>query len=273
MTDGGAADRPRVRLDREGAVATVTLDRPDALNALDMRMNEELAAVLARLESDDAVRAVVLTGTGEAFMAGGDIRMFAALLDEPGEAPQAFIERLIHSVHQGIVIPLRRMGKPVVASVRGPCAGFGLSLVAACDLAVAADDAMFTLAYSHIGTSPDGGATYHLPRLVGQKKAMEIALLGDRFGAAEAERLGLVNQVVPVAELEERTRALAHRLASGPTRAYAATKRLINASSGRSLESQLQAEAEAFTACSRTADFAEGVSAFLAKHPPAFHNG
>jgi 2-(1,2-epoxy-1,2-dihydrophenyl)acetyl-CoA isomerase len=259
----------RVRLDLSGGVAVVTLDRPEALNALDAPMAEGLYAALARCEADEAVRAVVLRGAGGAFMAGGDVKMFAALLDEPGASPRAFFERLIHTVHQSILL-LRRMPKPVVAAIHGPCAGFGVSLVLACDLAVAADDAVLTLAYCHIGTSPDGGSTFHLPRAVGAKRAMEIALLGDRFGAADAERLGLVNRVVPAAALDAEVDALARRLAAGPTQAYGRTKALLNASLDRSIETQLQAEAESFAASATTRDFAEGVAAFVAKRKPDF---
>ena len=259
----------RVQLELSDGVATVTLNRPQSLNALDAAMAEGLFAALARCEADGDVRAVVVCGAGGAFMAGGDIKMFAGLLGEPGASPRAFFERLIQTVHQSVIL-LRRMPKPVVASVQGPCAGFGVSLMLACDLAIAADDSVMTLAYCHIGTSPDGGSTFHLPRVVGARKAAEIALLGDRFGAAEAERLGLVNRVVPAAALEAETRALARRLAAGPTAAYGRTKALLNASFDRPIESQLQAEAEAFAACSTTADFAEGVAAFVAKRKPDF---
>ncbi|WP_236025321.1 enoyl-CoA hydratase/isomerase family protein [Arenibaculum pallidiluteum] len=259
----------RVRLEVSEAVATVTLDRPEALNALDPAMAEGLHAALARCEADEAVRAVVIRGAGGAFMAGGDVKMFAGLLAEPGGSPRAFFEKLISTVHQSVIL-LRRMPKPVIAAVEGPCAGFGFSLMLACDLAVAAEDAVLTLAYCHIGASPDGGATFHLPRVVGARRAAEIALLGDRFGAAEAERLGLVNRVVPAASLEAETLSLAHRLAAGPTAAYARTKALLNASLDRPLESQLQAEAESFAAGAATRDFAEGVAAFVAKRKPVF---
>ncbi|HSK39902.1 MAG TPA: enoyl-CoA hydratase [Arenibaculum sp.] len=258
-----------VLLDVADGVATVTLNRIQALNALDALMVEGLYAAFAKCEEDAAVRAVVVRGAGEVFMGGGDIKMFATLLNEPRGAQRSFFERMIHQVHQTVVL-MRRIPKPIVASVRGPAAGFGVSLMLACDLALAADDAVFTLAYCHLGTSPDGGSTFHLPRAVGQKRAMEIALLGDRFGAAEAERIGLVNRVVPAAGLEEETGKLARRLASGPTAAYARTKALLNASLDRPLEQQLQAEAENFAASALTRDFAEGVAAFIGKRAPQF---
>jgi 2-(1,2-epoxy-1,2-dihydrophenyl)acetyl-CoA isomerase len=178
-------------------------------------------------------------------------------------------ETFIHEVHP-VILSLRRMPKPVIASVRGAVAGFGLSLMMASDLAVAADSAYFTLAYASIGVSPDGGSTFALPRIVGQKKAMEIALLGERFDAAAAERIGLVNRVVPVASFEFETNKLAARLASGPTAVYARTKALLNGSLSATLESQLQREAEAFAQSASEPDFEEGLSAFIAKRKPQF---
>jgi 2-(1,2-epoxy-1,2-dihydrophenyl)acetyl-CoA isomerase len=265
-----AAVNESVLLDVEDGVATVTLNRPEALNALDLIMAEGLAGAMARCEDDPAIRAVVLRGTGPAFMAGGDLKTFAALLGEPRGTRRAFFEQLIQQVHQGI-LAMRRMPKPIVAAVHGPAAGFGVSLVLACDLALAAEEAVFTLAYSLIGTSPDGGSTFHLPRAVGVKRAMEIALLGDRFPAADAARIGLINRAVPAAALAAEVETLARRLAAGPTHAYGRTKALINASFERPIEQQLQAEVESFAACALTRDFAEGVSAFLAKRRPEFH--
>jgi 2-(1,2-epoxy-1,2-dihydrophenyl)acetyl-CoA isomerase len=259
----------RVLLDIENGVATLTLNRPAALNALDTALADALAAGLMRCEEDDTVRAVVLRGAGDNFMAGGDIKMFGALLNEPSGPRRGYFERLIHQVHDSIIL-MRRMPKPIVASIRGAAAGFGVSLVLACDMAIAADDAVFTLAYCHLGTSPDGGSTFHLPRAVGIKKAMEIALLGDRFSATEAERVGLINRAVTSAHLEEETAKLAGRLAAGPTLAYGRTKLLLNAALDSSLESQLQAEAERFAASAMTKDFAEGVNAFLNKRKPGF---
>ncbi len=165
---------------------------------------------------------------------------------------------------------MRRMPQPIVASLRGAAAGFGLSLALAADLAIAAQDAYFTLAYCRIGTSPDGGSTYHLPRLVGLRKALEIALLGERFDAATARELGIVNWVVPGAALESETAKVARRLAEGPGHALAQTKKLLDASFERTLEAQLAAEAETFAGCAASADFAEGVSAFVGKRAARF---
>lgn len=258
---------PAVLVAREGGVATLTLNRPQALNALDQALTLALREGVLAAEHDPAVRCLVLRG-GEHFMAGGDLKWFSTLVEgrSSGENRVQF-EALIHEVHT-VILALRRMPKPVLASVRGAVAGFGMSLMMACDLALAADNAYFTLAYTLIGTSPDGGSTFSLPRIVGQKKAMEIALLGERFDAAAAERLGLVNRVVAAASLEAETNKLASRLANGPTAVYGRTKALLNGSLNASLESQLQREAEAFAQSASEPDFREGLAAFLEKRKP-----
>lgn len=252
---------------REDGVATITLNRPTALNALNRELTLALRDAVFAAEHDPGVRCVVLRG-GEHFMAGGDLKWFhqAVSSAESAEVRVQF-EAFIHEVH-ALIISLRRMPKPVIASVRGAAAGFGLSLMMACDLALAADSAYFTLAYTAIGVSPDGGSTFALPRIVGQKKAMEIALLGERFDAAAAERLGLVNRVVPAGSLDIETAKLAARLAAGPTAAYARTKALLNGSLNATLESQLQREAEAFAQSASEPDFKEGLSAFIEKRKP-----
>ncbi len=251
----------------EGPVAIVTLNRPQALNALDHDLTLALRESVLAAEHDPAVRCLVLRG-GEHFMAGGDLKWFSTLVEGRSSSDNRVqFEALIHEVHT-VILALRRMPKPVLASVRGAVAGFGMSLMMACDLALAADSAYFTLAYTLIGASPDGGSTFSLPRIVGQKKAMEIALLGERFDAATAERLGLVNRVVPVGSLEIETTKLAARLAAGPTAVYARTKALLNGSLNASLEWQLQREAEAFAQSASEPDFREGLAAFLEKRKP-----
>ena len=255
----------------DGPVATITLNRPAALNALNAGMVEALRAAVHLAATNKSVRCVVVRGAGDNFMAGGDIKWFRDRVDtEPDkEAIRAEFEGLIHKAHHSITT-LRTMDKPVLGVVQGAAAGFGLSLMLACDLAIAADDAVFTLAYCHIGTSPDGGSTFALPRTVGAKKAMEIALLGDRFGPGEAERLGLVNRVIARPELDDEVTRLAARLAAGPTHAYARTKALLNASLGHDLATHLDAEAAGFADCATTGDFAEGVTAFVEKAKPDF---
>jgi 2-(1,2-epoxy-1,2-dihydrophenyl)acetyl-CoA isomerase len=260
---------PLVLVAREGAVATLTLNRPQALNALNRELTLALRESVFSVEADPAVRCVVIRG-GEHFMAGGDLKWFKTLSEgRSGAENRVQFEGFIHEVH-ALIVSLRRMPKPVVASVRGAVAGFGMSLMMAADLVLAADNAYFTLAYTLVGVSPDGGSTFALPRIVGQKKAMEIALFGDRFDAATAERLGLVNRVVPAASLDGETAKFAARLAAGPTAVYARTKALLNASLGASLETQLQREAEAFAQSASEPDFQEGLAAFVEKRKPRF---
>jgi 2-(1,2-epoxy-1,2-dihydrophenyl)acetyl-CoA isomerase len=266
-----SAESP-VLLEVSQGVGTITLNRPQVLNALNNAMSEALFSALQKVEADDSVRAIVIRGAGDAFMAGGDIGYFQQKLTEHA-ADKSALKPLIMAMvghAQQLALTIRRLPKPVIASIHGGCAGFGLSLAIACDLAIAADNAKFTLAYVHLGTTPDGAASFHLPRTVGQKRAAEIALLGDRFGAVDAERWGLVNKVVPLAELPAETAKLAARLARGPALAYARTKALLEAANRNSLVDQLQAEADAFAASAVSDDFAIGVSAFLEKKPPAF---
>ena len=263
---------PVVLVARDGGVATITLNRPQALNALDRELTLALNESLLAAERDSSVRCVVLRG-GEHFMAGGDLKWFKALSDGRSAAEnRAQFEGFIHEAH-AVILCLRRMPKPVIGAARGAVAGFGMSLMMACDLAVAADSAYFTLAYTLIGVSPDGGSTFSLPRIVGQKKAMEIALLGERFDAATGERLGLLNRVYPASSLDAEVDRLANRLAHGPTRVYARTKALLNGSLGASLEAQLEREAEAFAVSASEPDFAEGLAAFIEKRKPRFTGG
>lgn len=250
-------------------VAHLTLNRPDSLNALNLAMIEDLRLASARAEADPAVHAILLGGAGAHFMAGGDLKWFCEQLALPAQERQPLFERTISDVHQ-TTLQLRRCGKPVVAAVRGAVAGFGLSLMLAADLALASEDAYFTLAYCNIALSPDGGATWSLPRAVGMKRAAEIALLGDRFDAAQALAWGLVNRVVPASELQAQAEALATRLAGGPREALASTKQLLNASLTSTLAEQLHAEQRAFAACGVNADFGEGLAAFFDKRRPRF---
>ncbi len=250
-------------------VAHLTLNRPKSLNALNLDMIEALRLTTARAEVDPDVRSILLTGAGEHFMAGGDLKWFREQLTLPPQQRQPLFERVIGDVHQSTQ-QLRRCGKPVVAAVRGAVAGFGLSLMLAADLVVAAEDAYFTLAYCNIGLSPDGGATWSLPRAVGMKRAAEIALLGDRFDARQALDWGMVNRVVAVAELMPQAETLALRLAGGPAEALAHTKRLLNTSLDNTLAEQLHGEQRAFASCGVNADFSEGLAAFFEKRAPRF---
>ncbi|HWA14020.1 MAG TPA: enoyl-CoA hydratase-related protein [Burkholderiales bacterium] len=249
----------------ERGVATLTLNRPQVLNAMDGEMMQQLRPAVESLESDASVRAVVLRGAGAAFMAGGDVAVFHKHLAELPE----LIVRWGTEMHLAF-LSLRRMGKPVLASVHGAVAGAGFSLMCAADLAVAAAGTKFTLAYANIGASPDGGSTHFLPRLVGYKKAMELVLLPDRFDADTARNLGLVNWVVPDDRLEEETQRIARRLADGPTGAYAQAKRLLNQSFATPMDQQMEEELLAFSHCARGPDLKEGVSAFVEKRKPVF---
>lgn len=258
-----------VRFEKTGAVAVVTLDRPASLNALDDAMSHQLRDGFLELSRDRRVRAVILRGAGEHFMAGGDIAFFNRGLDLPPDQRQDQVSGLIGVVHQ-FITTLRQMPQPVIVAVRGSVAGFGMSLVAAADLAIAADNARFNQAYCQIGTTPDGGNTWFLPRLVGMKRAMELTLLNEPFDAAEARAIGLVNRVVPDSELDDVAGKLAERLARGPARAYAQLKQLLNDSMSNTLEEQLLAEQGSFTRCALSRDFAEGVTAFMEKRRPEF---
>ena len=251
--------------EQQDGVVTLTLNRPKVLNALDVTTATALQAALSDCERDQSVRVVVLRGSGRGFMAGGDIAYFA---EDPAHlAPR--IKSLIEPFHNAIRI-IRRMPKPVIASVHGVAAGAGVSLAMACDLVLAAQSTRFTLAYSALGASPDGSSTYFLPRRVGFGKALELALLSDAFDAETAQRYNIVNQIVPDDTLSQETQDLAGRLANGPTLAYANIKALINQSLDNSLDEQLNLEADSFQACAKTADFREGVAAFLAKRQASF---
>jgi 2-(1,2-epoxy-1,2-dihydrophenyl)acetyl-CoA isomerase len=253
----------------EGPVATLTLSRPAALNALSQDMVYEMREFAQRAEHDESIRCVVIRGAGSHFMAGGDLKWFLEKFEASKTERRVGFEMMINNVHETIYA-LRRMKKPVLASVDGACAGFGLSLALACDLIVASESAVFTLAYINIGATPDGGSTFSLPRMVGMKTAMEIALLGDRFDAATAKSRGLVNFVVPAGALEAETAKLVKRLLSLPPLAAGRTKALLNASLGNSLEGQLHAEAENFALSAMTVDMEEGMKAFVEKRKPAF---
>jgi 2-(1,2-epoxy-1,2-dihydrophenyl)acetyl-CoA isomerase len=250
-------------------IATITLNRPAALNALTAQMMEGLIDATARAERDEEVRCVLIRGAGEHFMAGGDVKTFHKSLTEDRENYLRRREMQVVGVHQ-LIYQLRRMPKPVLASVKGAAAGFGLSLVLAADLAIASEDAIFTLAYRHIGLSADGGATYFLPRVVGERRALELALLGERFSAQRALELGIVNWVVPRAGLDAETAKLAKKLADGPTVALGLVKRLIRSSLDHSWDEHSHREAESFAAAAATQDHLEGVAAFVEKRAPAF---
>lgn len=249
----------------DGSVASITFNRPAVMNALDAAALRAFRAACERAAADTAARVIVLRGAGPAFVAGGDVAMFR----ERGAAMATLVPELAAELHHGI-LALRRAPQPVIAAVHGAVAGAGFSIMLACDLVLAAEGTQFSLAYSRIGASPDGGATWFLPRLAGWQKAMELMLLADTADAQDMLRLGIVNRVVAADRLEDETAALAQRLAAGPALAYAETKALAGRALHDGLEAQLEAEALAFARCATTADFAEGVAAFAGKRRPLF---
>jgi len=247
------------------SIATITLNRPPVMNALDAKMIGQPREAAERAEQDARARAVVIRGEGPAFLAGGDVSMFHANLARMPD----LVREGAPELHRAI-LALRRAPKPVLASVHGAVAGAGVSVMAAADLAIAADGTRFTMAYSRLGTSPDGGATYSLPRLIGLRKALELLLLSDSIDAREALGLGLVNWVVGAGQLAAETEKIAQRLAQGATLAFAAIKQLVGQTYDQTLAAQLNAEVEAFARCAGTRDFAEGVTAFVEKRKPDF---
>ena len=244
-------------VERSGAVAHLRFNRPDVLNALDVDLAHALLEACQSLAGDGAVRVVVLSGNGRAFMAGGDLAAMRT-------APVAVADALIRPAHQAMQL-LAEMPKPVLASVHGAAAGAGLSLMLGADLAIAAEGTRFSFAYTDIATSCDGGASWALPRLVGLRKALEIALLAEPFDAAEALRLGLVNRVVALERLAEATLELAERLAGQAPHALANLKRLLRSALQQSLAEQLQAEHQGFLDCAARPEFVTAIDAFYAR--------
>ena len=254
----------------DGAVATLTMNRPEARNALSMEMRALMDKAFHQVEFDDAIRCVVLTGAGDHFMAGGDVKnMHAYLAENDGPEVQGYFLHRIHDLH-AMCFSMRRMPKPVLAKVRGAAAGAGVSFAAACDLVISAESAFYTLAYCHIGTTPDGSASFHLPRAIGLKRSMEMMLLGDRHTAQAMADIGLVNFVVGDDELDAKCDELAARLAAGPTHVYGQGKRLMYRSLENEFEAQLQMEAECFADCAARNDYREGVAAFVEKRGANF---
>ena len=259
----GTPARP-VRFALSPGGAGVTLDRPSVLNSIDVGMARALAAAITHAEATAGVRALLLQGAGRAFCAGGDVSHF-----DGGEPYSEVADRMMSHFHPAL-LTLATSRLPTVAAVHGAVAGAGMALMLACDFALAATDTRFTLAYPKIGATIDGGASWFLPRLVGTRKAKELALLSGQIDAATAADLGLVTRITDADALDEEASALARQLAVGPSAAYAAIKGLIDTSYARDLGGQLDAERNAFVDIAATADFAEGLGAFLAKRTPSF---
>jgi 2-(1,2-epoxy-1,2-dihydrophenyl)acetyl-CoA isomerase len=251
---------------QESAVLTITMNRPEVLNAFNELMLEEMIAVVEAASQDTAVRCLVITGAGRAFGAGQDISVFAEASArsealDVGERLQQY-HKLVNLIHD--------MPKPVIAAIHGIATGISLNIALACDLRIAADNARFIEAFARIGLIPDAGGAYFLPRLIGLAKALEMALLTDEVSAIEAERLGLINKCVPIAEFESETRTLAQRLASGPTRTYSYIKKLFYSALDQNLPGVLALERKLQATAVTTEDHHEGVSAFLQKRHPKY---
>jgi 2-(1,2-epoxy-1,2-dihydrophenyl)acetyl-CoA isomerase len=250
-----------VLTDRDGGVLTITLNRPDVLNAMNGAMHAALGAAL-REARDSAVRAVVVTGAGRGFCVGQDLTEFR---EEAGD-----IGGRLRGTYHPNVLALRALEKPVVAAVNGPAAGAGLSFACACDLRIASDAASFVPAFVDIGLVPDSGGTFFVARLLGYARAFEWLTSGRKLSAAEAHAWGLVSEVVAADRLAGHAAEVAAAYAAGPTRGIGMTKRLLDRAPLATLEEQLEWEAELQAAATRTADFAEGVAAFLEKREPRF---
>jgi 2-(1,2-epoxy-1,2-dihydrophenyl)acetyl-CoA isomerase len=256
-----------VKIERnlETGIARLILNRPDVLNALDVPLAEAFRDAVEEVAQADDIRAIVLAGAGRAFVAGGDVAAFGSDFSRSGEVVNALLDAL----HPAL-LRLRALDAPVIAAVRGVAAGAGLSLVLNADLVVAEEGARFVIAYDKVGSSPDCGGTWFLPRRVGRAKAAELMFLGESLDTQQALAAGIVNRVVPVGELDASTDAIATRVALGATRAFGQFKRLADSALERPLAEHLEAERAAFLAGTQTADFREGVTAFLDKRNPDF---
>ncbi|WP_369218066.1 enoyl-CoA hydratase/isomerase family protein [Streptomyces flavofungini] len=250
----------------DNGVSWITLNRPDAMNAVTWDQRERVIALLEEASGDPGVRAVVITATGKGFCAGADLRGAPA----PAERVPGDVARTIRRGAQRFIAAVLDCEKPVIAAVNGTAAGIGAHLAFACDLVIAAENARFIEVFARRGLVPDGGGAYLLPRLVGPQRAKELMFFGDAVPAAEAHRIGLVNRVVPPEDLRESARQWAERLATGPTRALALTKQLVNASLDADRSTAFAAEAAAQEINMTTADANEGVAAFVARRSPAY---
>ena len=257
---------PSLLVERDGAVLVLTLHRPDVLNSFTREMAAALLQALQAAATDDAVRCLVLTGAGRGFCAGQDLA--EALPSDGGPMPD--IGEIVTSCYNPIIRALRHLEKPVLCAVNGVAAGAGANLAFACDLTFAADDVSFVESFAKLGLIPDTSGTFFVPRLAGVQRATGMFFLAEKIPAARAKEWGLIWEVVPKAELMATVMRVAHQLASQPTRGFGLTKRALNASFANGLDAQLDVEAAAMTEAGQTADYEEGVRAFLEKRAPVF---
>lgn len=253
-----------IRFEKEEGVATITLNRPDAANALVPKLAEELYEASLLCAEDDEIRAIVLTGAGRIFCGGGDLAYFAS---EPN-LKKALLKMTTH-IH-GAISRLIHQPAPVICAVNGTAGGGGFSLMLSCDIAISVENAKFTLAYTAAGLTPDASSTYFLPRIVGLRRANELALTNRRLTATEALEWGIVNQVVPAEELMPTVMKLAKQIAKGPTEAYGKALGLMRGSFDHSLETEMELEAQSISNIITTPNAREGVQAFLEKRKPQF---
>jgi len=262
-------DYETVNVHRRGGAATIELNRPERLNAWNGRFGRDLLAAIEEVGGDDDVRAVLVTGAGRAFSSGADLKDMGE--DDP-KTPDGRpdVYTVLTERYHPIIKGVREMPKPVVAAVNGPAVGIGCSLALACDLIVARESAYFLLAFVNVGLVPDGGSSVFIPARVGHARAFEMALLGERIGAPTAERWGLINAVHPDDEFDARVEELVDRLAAGPTRSYAGSKRQLNHRLYWGLDDQLELEAQIQREMAGSDDFVEGVLAFVQKREAEF---
>ena len=255
--------------EQTGGVGRLTLNRPESLNAWTPQLGIDLRAIIERDAADESVRAVLITGAGRGFSSGADLKAGF----DPAEDGMPNIRKELHEIYHPAIAGLKRLPKPVVAAVNGPAVGIGGSLALACDLIMAAESAFFGLAFVNIGLMPDGGSTALVPPSVGKARAFQMALLGERVPAPQALDWGLVNWVYPDERLMAEAEALVSKLAAGPTRSYASSKRALNQFIYGDLDRQLDLEGELQHALGRTKDFLEGVTAFVEKREAEFTGG
>ena len=254
----------------DGPVARITFNRPAVRNAASMAMLMTMRQFLMDIEQDRGVRCIVISGAGEHFMAGGDVQAFNEALDRSPAQRRTEFEGRVQSAG-ALFVQLARMPQPIVAKIRGAAAGAALGFVAGADFAICGAGSLFVLAHVNIGASPDGTSSYYLPRVVGVRKAKELAILGEKLSAEDALSAGLVTRVVPDADLDSAVAKLVERIVAAPAESVRRAKFLMDQSLGNSLEKQLQLEAQCFGECAATEDFAEGVRAFVGKRKAIFN--